>query len=412
MRSFLLAVLMLLAAPAWSHGAVVIGEVVPNPALPEPAAEFVVLENTGGSTVRLDGMRLTDSTGAVRGVVAPDTSLDPGQRIALQPAGGASVYGCAGNPYRALLTAWPPLNNDGDTVVLEAPDGRVLDRVTYARDAYATDSNATPCGIAPPRPGTLALAALAFEAREGDGSVVVGLRRSGGSNGRVGVRAATRDASALGGFDYERVDAAVSLGATQTSATLRVPLRGDGRDEPDESFTVVLASPTGGASVAEPARATIVVRDDDPPAPPAATPVSQTRPASPAAPPATVFNPAPLPPAPAPAPAIVAPARATLAVAPWQPVGRRRAVAVAVGCDRDCSVTLSGRIALGRGRLVRLAPTTRSLSGHAHATILVRVPSRVVRPLRRALRRRGSLTARIAATPAGGQPVERRARIR
>src|SRR5688572_3121181 len=130
MRLFLLVSLFVLFAPAPAAAAVAIADVVPNPALPEPAAEFVVIANTGDTAVLLDGMRLTDATGAVRGVVPVDTSLEPGQRIALQPAAGANVYGCSGF-HRALLTAWPPLNNDGDTVVLEAPDGRVLDRVAY-----------------------------------------------------------------------------------------------------------------------------------------------------------------------------------------------------------------------------------------------------------------------------------------
>src|SRR3954466_5774958 len=129
MRLFFVASLTLLLLPATARAGVVISEIAANPALSEPAAEFVVVDNTGPAPVTLDGMRLTDSLRAVRGVVPPDTNLEPGQRIALQPSAGASVYACATTPYRTLLTAWPPLNNTGDSVILETANGVEVDRV-------------------------------------------------------------------------------------------------------------------------------------------------------------------------------------------------------------------------------------------------------------------------------------------
>src|SRR3954454_18098037 len=171
MRLFLLPLLFLAAVPATAHAAgVAITEIAANPTLAEPNGEFVVLTNAGLAPVVLDGMRLTDSGGSVRGVVPPDTSLDPGQRIALQPRSGAEAYGCTPLPHRALLTAWAQLNNTGDTVLLETPDGRELDRVTYDADAFAIEGpsrvwdaprerwttsagNASPCSVPPPRPG-------------------------------------------------------------------------------------------------------------------------------------------------------------------------------------------------------------------------------------------------------------------
>src|SRR3954469_4086827 len=169
MRLFLLPLLFLAVMPATVHaGGVAITEIAANPALPEPGGEFVVLTNTGLAPVVLDGMRLTDSARSVRGVVGPDTRLDPGQRIALQPRSGGEVYACTPLPHRALLSAWAQLNNTGDTVILEAADGRELDRVTYDGDAFAAEGpsrawdgprsrwtssvgNATPCALPPPR---------------------------------------------------------------------------------------------------------------------------------------------------------------------------------------------------------------------------------------------------------------------
>jgi hypothetical protein len=83
-----------------------------------------------------------------------------------------------------------------------------------------------------------------------------------------------------------------------------------------------------------------------------------------------------------------------------------------VRCSTTCDATVTGRIPLGRGRQARLAAAKRHLVHGAAATVVVRLPSRYVKPLRKALRRRGSLRATLTATPAGGAPTERAARIR
>ena len=424
MRSLVIALLVLLAWPGHAAAELVISEIAANPSRPEPGGEFVVVDNARSMAVSLDGVRLTDANGALRGVVPVGTSLEPWQRIALQPSSGASAYTCAAMPHRALLTAWPALNNDGDAVVLERADGTVIDRVAYPRDAFVVEglslqrdlfgrwapssAEATPCAVAPPRPGTLRLAASSYGAGERDGSVTLAVSRSGGTNGRVGVAWTTADGSARAGADYERSSGTVDLAAMQTTATFRVPLRDDSVDEPDESFTVVLGATEGGATLGEPARASVVVRDDDPPAPPVATPVVAA-PAIPT-PPAGA---APVAAAPSPGlPAVAAPARATLAVARWQPAARRRQLAAVVACDRDCELAVSGRIAIGGGRSVRLVATRRSLSARTPAVVGLRVPDSRLRALRRALRRRGSLVAVVVAKPADGERVERRTRIR
>jgi hypothetical protein len=423
------------AAPP-RHGDLVITEIAANPALAEPPGEFVVVDNVGRTPVVLDGVRLTDGARAFRGVVGPDTSLDPGQRIALQPASGADAYGCRPAPHRALLTAWAGLNNAGDSVILEAADGSELDRVAYPRDAFAEDGPsrrldpafrtpsrnddfsrwtpsagvATPCALPGPRFGTLRLSSSLLTASERTPSVALDVRRDGGTNGRVTVPYTTVDAGASGGADYARSSGTLAFGAGQENATLTVPLFDDARDEPDESFTILLGTPAGGAALGDPRRATVVVYDDDepPPAPPF-QPVP-TPPLAPSAPPA-IPTPLAAPPATAVTPrdpAAAGPPRATFAVAAWQDVVRRRGVAVAVGCDSACTVDAGGRIALGRGRFAALGGARRTLAARTSAVLVLRVRSRHVRALRGALRRRGTLRAILTATPVGGDPIERR----
>jgi hypothetical protein len=464
--AFLTLLVFVAALPAPAHaGDLVITEVAANPALPEPAAEFVVVDNVGVEPVLLDGSRLTDAARAVRGVVPPNTSLDPGQRIALQPAGGAGAYSCSPVPHRALLTAWAGLNNAGDAVVLEAPDGTEVDRVAYPRDAFAADgpsrridpafrttagnddfarwatgpASASPCSLPGPRPGTVRLAPASLSVPESMGAAIFDVRRSGGTNGRVAVPWFTVDGSAAAGSDYMAASGTAVLPAAADRTSVAVPLIGDGRDEVAERFAVQLGVPSGGATLGDPARATVVLDDDDDPpapAPPVAIPTpvigggagtasggagggglfsgsaptplfgpaAGSAPAPSSGPmPATVPTPAPVPPG---------VPRATLAVAAWQRVLSRRGITAAIACDRDCTVRVAGHIALGRGRVIELAGTTRTLRAQDRAVVVLPVPRRAARPLRRALRRRGSLRATVAATPSGGVAAERGAKVR
>jgi hypothetical protein len=392
-----------------------ISQVVANPSLPEPAAEFVVVQNTGTSTVSLDGMRLTDSARVTRGVIPPDTNLEPGQRIVLQPNAGAAVYACTPVPHRALLTAWAPFNNTGDSAILETADGQEIDRVTFV--ALPVESDSTPCAVPPPRPGKFRFAATQAVIGESAPAVTLEVLRSDGTNGRVNVPWRAIDGSATRGSDYATAEGTVSFAAGQQRASLSVPLRGDDRDEPDETFTVVL----GGDHATEPTRAVVRLLDDDAPAPPVLTPTLPGGPANsgtepflaPGAPATTPLGAPGSPPAqPASQGSVPVLARASLAVAQWQPVLRRRGLVAVVRCDRACDAQVSARIALGDRRTTRLATVRRALAANASATVRLRLPSRMIKSLRRALHRHGRLRATVTATPAGGQRATRRVWVR
>jgi hypothetical protein len=438
MRLFLASLLLLLVVPCTARAELAITEIAANPSLSEPGGEFVVVTNYGLAPVVLDGFRLTDAARSVRGVVPADTSVDPGQRIVLQPGAGAEAYACAPKPHRALLTAWAQLNNTGDTVILEAADGRELDRVTYDADAFAVEGpsrvwdrprsrwttsvgDATPCTVPPPRPGRFRFATAEVSAAEGAPSATLEVVRSGGTNGRVAVPWRAIDASATRGFDYSADAGTVTFAAGRERAALALPLLDDAKDEADESFTVVLGG--DGVEVAEPTRAVVRIRDDDGPAPPVLVPPAPamplpSAPAPPATSPTTPPSPAPGPASAGtgpPAPAGLAapePPRASLQVAAWQRILTRRALTAVLRCSTTCHATVTGRVPLGRGRQARLATARRHLTPGVAQTLQLRLPTRYVNPLRKALRRRGSLRATITATPAGGAPTERAARIR
>lgn len=92
----------------------VISGLLPNPSGQESLNEEVLLKNTGDVPIDLDGWTLRDC--ANNFWVLGDRVVAPGETIQM----------------RRLMQPLA-LNNDGDTVSLVAPDGRVIDEVSYGR---------------------------------------------------------------------------------------------------------------------------------------------------------------------------------------------------------------------------------------------------------------------------------------
>lgn len=114
-------------------------------------------------------------------------------------------------------------------------------------------------------PGVLAFSMDAFDTTEGN-AAQVRIRRTGGSEGAVGVRMATADGTAEAGIDYLPLDVVVQWGdGDSTVKTVEVSTLDDAVDEAEETIFLGLGTPTGGAVLGEPVFATVQVGDDDPP---------------------------------------------------------------------------------------------------------------------------------------------------
>jgi hypothetical protein len=120
---------------------------------------------------------------------------------------------------------------------------------------------------APPMPGVLALDKSAYEILESEGQLSIVVRRSGGSDGVVSVPYSTTQGSAHAGTDFAAASGTLSFSPGVTARQVVVGVIDDGTDEDLESFTFVLGTPAGGATLGAPASATITLLDDD--APPA-----------------------------------------------------------------------------------------------------------------------------------------------
>lgn len=83
------------------------------------------------------------------------------------------------------------------------------------------------------------------------------------ARGSVTLRARTADGTAVGGEDYEPVDARITIRAGSGGAVVRVPVRMDGRDEPQETLSLTVSEVDGASAGRVTATGTIV--DDDRP---------------------------------------------------------------------------------------------------------------------------------------------------
>jgi subtilisin-like proprotein convertase family protein len=115
------------------------------------------------------------------------------------------------------------------------------------------------------QPGEIEFTTGAFRGAEGQGPVTLTLHRIGGSDGAVSVTiATTTPATAVPGLDFTPLSQTVSFASGQTTAAVPVTIRDDSAVEGvDETFTVALSAPTGGATLGTRSTAVVSIDDND-----------------------------------------------------------------------------------------------------------------------------------------------------
>lgn len=115
-------------------------------------------------------------------------------------------------------------------------------------------------------PGSLSLAQVAWwvlEGSAGSSTLAVTVTRSGGTTGVVSVPYTTADGSASAGSDYQAASGTLAWADGDGAAkTVILTVLGDVLQEGNETLTLVLGTPTGGATVGV-GTATITIIDDD-----------------------------------------------------------------------------------------------------------------------------------------------------
>jgi hypothetical protein len=94
--------------------------------------------------------------------------------------------------------------------------------------------------------------------------VTITATRTGGSSGAVGVSYATSDSTATAGSDYTAASGTLSWANGDTAnKTFTVSIAKDSVYEGNETFTITLKSPSGGAILGNPGSAAVTITDDD-----------------------------------------------------------------------------------------------------------------------------------------------------
>ena len=115
-----------------------------------------------------------------------------------------------------------------------------------------------------PPGGRIQFSAPTFNVQEGTAAATVTVTRVDDATGDVGVSYATSNGTAVAGEDYVAAAATLSWTNGDLSAkTFTVSLNDDADFETVESVRLFLHAPTGGATVATPGEADLLIEDDD-----------------------------------------------------------------------------------------------------------------------------------------------------
>src|SRR6185436_9065560 len=112
-------------------------------------------------------------------------------------------------------------------------------------------------------PGTVAIGTASVAVSESAGVVSIPVTRTGGMAGGVTVDFATGDGTAQAGSDYTARSGRLTFLAGETSKLVAVAILGDAVREGDETFTLTLSNPGGGAVLGPVRVATVTIRDDE-----------------------------------------------------------------------------------------------------------------------------------------------------
>jgi uncharacterized delta-60 repeat protein len=111
-------------------------------------------------------------------------------------------------------------------------------------------------------PGELLFASPNYTVNESSGTAVVTIQRTNGFSGTVSATYYTVPGTALPNINYQSTSNTVTFNPLVDSQTVSIPLLENNPAEGPVNFSVVLASPTGGATLIAPTNTTVTILDD------------------------------------------------------------------------------------------------------------------------------------------------------
>ncbi len=115
----------------------------------------------------------------------------------------------------------------------------------------------------PPSPGILLMNNQTLNIDENAGTADIIIRRASGNEGAVSVMLNSADGSASSGQDYQAISQVVSFANTENTQTVTLTILDDQIFEGNETFSLSLSSPTGGAVIGAPSNTTVTIVENE-----------------------------------------------------------------------------------------------------------------------------------------------------
>ena len=240
-------------------GTVVVSSVQSNPgALRFNNASFTVVEGAAQAVITVQRVDSDDSAASVH-YAASNGSATAGSDYGATSGNLDWADHDDGNKTFAvpIINDSAPEGNETVNLALSNATGASLGSPSAATLTIVDNDSAGPAG-------SLSFTVAEQSVAEGAGSATVAVQRTGGSNGTVSVAYATSDGSATAAADYASAAGTVTFAnGDSANKTFAVPILDDAAIETNETVNVMLASPTGGATLGSPGTQTLTILDDD-----------------------------------------------------------------------------------------------------------------------------------------------------
>jgi uncharacterized repeat protein (TIGR01451 family) len=214
-------------------------------------------------------------TGSSQGGVAFSETLPAGLTATALTGTGWTIMDGSGETVSAVRSdalaagqSYPPLTLQV-AIATNAPTS-VTSIANVAGGSDANDANNTASAatsILGAGPGIISLTSASFIVNEEDLALSFELARTSGRTGAVSVTVMTSNGTATAGADYTSVSTVIDFADNQNRRTVIVPLISDSLSEANETFTITLSSPTGGAALGTISSASVLILDPDTTAP-------------------------------------------------------------------------------------------------------------------------------------------------
>jgi hypothetical protein len=223
------------------------------------APVYVVNEATTTATITVI------RTGPAVGTVTVDYASAPGSAtpdVDYTNVGGTLTFG----PGIASRTFTVPIVNDtlfeaaeSVALLLNNPTGGALLGPLSTSTITIVDNDP---------PGAIRFSAATYSVSEAGVATITVQRTGGGTASAVTVDYATGPGgTATAGTDYLTAVGTLTFNANEASKAFTVPILNDAADESNETVSLALSNPTGGATLGTPSTAVLTIVDDDVPGP-------------------------------------------------------------------------------------------------------------------------------------------------